>query len=394
MQRLRRKRKKWLFRTPRFFDFFRRNTQAVVFSGNRVTLFRHGADFFPALLRAIARATDFICLEFYIICDDSTGQAVADALIAAARRGVEVFVIYDYVGSFDTPAAYFRRLQKGGVYCTAFNPLFSRGVAWFDKRDHRKIAIIDGRCAFTGGMNIADSYAGCGELLQRWRDVGIMIEGEAVRELLRLFYETWQRERGFIPEGCAMQPVPEPPGDARVMVVSGGPHHERSFIRSAFRVAIAGASESITIATPYFIPGPIVIRSLLRAAARGVRVRLLLPYKNDVPLVRLVSRTYYAQLLKGGIEIFELSAGVLHAKVLLVDDCWAMVGSANLDQRSFHRNYELNVVVDSLDFGSQVAEMLGHDLRAARRVELDEHEKRGYLVRTLERLFTPVSWFL
>ncbi|UFS68851.1 phospholipase D-like domain-containing protein [Geomonas sp. RF6] len=394
MSTLRRKRKKWLFRTPRFFDFFRRNTEAVAFHGNKVTLFRHGSDFFPALLHAIGEAKNFICMEFYTICDDSTGTAVADALIAAVRRGVDVFLIYDHIGSFDTPASFFRRLQRGGVHCTAFNPLFSRGVAWFDKRNHRKVAIIDGTCAFTGGLNIADSYAGCGELLQRWRDVGIMIEGKAVRELLRLFCETWQHERGFVPEGCVGAPVVEPPGDARVMVISGGPHQKRSFIRSAFRVAIAGASESITLATPYFIPGPIVIRSLLRAAARGVRVRLLLPYKIDVPLVRLVSRTYYAQLLKGGIEIFELSAAVLHAKVLLIDDCWAMVGSANLDQRSFHRNYELNVVVDSLDFGSQVAEMLGNDLRTAKRIALHEHEKRGYLVRTLERLFTPVSWFL
>ncbi len=122
------------------------------------------------------------------------------------------------------------------------------------------------------------------------------------------------------------------------MIVNGGPHHTRSLIRSAFRMAIAGAAESVKIVNPYFVPGPRVVRSLLRAAARGVRVQLILPAKNDVPLVRLVSRSYYTPLLKGGIEIFEREGTVLHAKVMLIDESWAVIGSANLDQRSFHRN--------------------------------------------------------
>ena len=173
--------------------------------------------------------------------------------------------------------------------------------------------------------------------------------------------------------------------------VAGFAHCEASHLGA---LAIAGASESVTIASPYFIPGPRVIRSLLRAAGRGVRVRLLLPYKSDVPLVRLVSRTYYAQLLKNGVDIFEMDRAVLHAKVLLVDGNWTMVGSANMDLRSFHRNYELNVVVDSYDFGAQVEEMLEADLAEARPIVLHEHERRGWSVRVLERLFSPVAWFL
>lgn len=395
MSHVRRKRKRLLFQTAKFFDFFRRNTEAASFLGNRATLYRYGSEFFPPLLEAISQAQSSVCLEFYTVCDDDTGRIVGDALMAAARRGVRVFLLYDYIGSFDTPSAFFKRLAKGGVSCCAFNPPpFSRGLAWFDKRDHRKVAIIDGWCAFTGGLNIADVYSGYGSEPARWRDVGIRIEGAAVLELLRLFRETWKEERGVHPLGCDPCLSPEVEGDAKVMIINGGPHHKRSFIRSAFRVAIAGASESVTIANPYFIPGPRVIRSLLRAAGRGVQVRLLLPHKSDVPLVRLVSRTYYAQLLKNDIEIFELDSAVLHAKVLLIDENWAMVGSANMDQRSFHRNYELNVVVDSQDFGVQVTEMLDTDLLGARRIVLSEHERRGWSVRLLERLFSPVSWFL
>lgn len=395
MTKLRRKRKQLLFQTVRFFEFFKRNTEAVSSLGNRATLYRYGSDFFPALLEAIPLAKSSICLEFYTVCDDETGRSVADALLAAAARGVRVYLLYDYIGCFDTPTAFFRKLAKGGVRCASFNPPpFARGIAWFDKRDHRKVAIIDGICAFTGGINIANVYSGLGKIKTKWRDVGIKIEGEAVLELLRLFRETWKEESGTLPKGLDALASQEMAGDAKVMIINGGPHQKRSFIRSSFRVAIAGASESVTIASPYFIPGPRVLRSLLRAAGRGVQVRLLLPHKSDVPLVRLVSRSYYGQLLAGGIEIFELDSAVLHAKVLLIDESWAMVGSANMDQRSFHRNYELNVVVDSLEFGAQVADMLETDLRDARRIVLHDHQNRGWSVRFLERMFSPVSWFL
>lgn len=395
MTSMRRKRKQLLFRTTKFFDFFRRNTEAVSFLGNRATLYRYGSEFFPALLEAIPQAEASICMEFYAINDDQTGRAVADALIAAAARGVRIYLLYDYIGCFDTPTAFFKRLSKGGVCCRAFNPPpFRKGLAWFDKRDHRKIVVIDGWSVFTGGMNIADVYSGFGKKHTKWRDVGLRIEGEVGLELLRLFQETWTGECGTPPSGCSPAPPPQIVGDAKVSVINGGPHLKRSFIRSAFRLAIAGASESIIIASPYFIPGPRVIRSLLRAAGRGVRVRLLLPHKSDVPLVRLVSRTYYAQLLRNGVEIFEMDRAVLHAKVLLVDGSWTMVGSANMDLRSFHRNYELNVVVDSHDFGAQVDEMLETDLAGARPIVLHEHERRGWSVRVLERLFSPVAWFL
>ncbi|MCM0084443.1 phospholipase D-like domain-containing protein [Geomonas sp. Red32] len=394
MDTIRRKRKPFRFQTSRFFNLFRRNSEAVSFVGQSATLYRDGSEFFPALLQAIGEASHGICLEFYTICADHTGNQLADALIAAAKRGVHVYLLYDYIGCFDTPASFFRKLVKGGVHCTAFNPPPFRR-AWFDKRDHRKIVVIDGWCAFTGGINVADVYSGCGKKITKWRDAGVKIEGEAVAgELLRIFQETWHRERGSWAHLRDPDTPGEVRGDAKVMIINGGPHQKRSVIRSAFRVAIAGASESVIIASPYFIPGPRIIRSLLRAVGRGVRVRLLLPYQSDVPLVRLVSRTCYAQLLKSGIEIYELNSAVLHAKVLLVDDNLAMVGSANIDQRSFHRNYELNVVVDSLDFGQQVADMLETDMGMARRIVLKEHERRGWPIRILERVFSPISWFL
>lgn len=394
MSILRRKRKYRVFRTTKFSNFFRRNTEAVSFRGNRVELFRHGGEFFPAMLAAILGAQKHLCLEFYIIRDDCVGCAFAQALVSAAERGVEVLLIYDYIGCFDTPGSYFRRMEKGGVKCLPFNPPpFKRGIAWFDKRDHRKMVVVDGKSAFVGGINIGNEYVGHGESVERWRDLGVRIEGPAVAGLQRLFRESWQEEGNMpatFPDAAQIPCV----ADAEVRIVNGGPHHTRSFIRSAFRMAIAGASESVKVMNPYFVPGPRIVRSLLRAAGRGVRVQLLLPAKNDVPLVRLVSRSYYAPLLREGIEIYELEGTVLHAKVMLIDDCWAVIGSANLDHRSFHRNYEVNVIVDSHEFGFQVAEMFTEDLAASRRILLEEHERRGWFVRLLERLCSPISWFL
>ena len=396
MSLLRRKRKHRVLRTPRFFRRFRRNTEAAFSRGNRVELFRDGGDFFPAMLEALLEASRTIQLEFYIIRNDAIGNAFAETLLAAASRGVEVSLLYDYIGCFETPNAYFKRLEGGGVRCLPFNPPpFRRGLAWFDKRDHRKMALIDGRTVFAGGVNIANEYAGYGESPQRWRDVGVRIDGPAAVILAEIFRESWESEGGgFSDAGMEPAPTVEEAGSAEVLVVSGGPHQARSFIRSAFRMAMAGASESIRIVNPYFVPGPRVIRSLLRAAGRGVHVQMIFPARSDVPVVRLVSRSYYAPLLRAGVEIYEREGTVLHAKVMLIDDCWAVVGSANLDHRSFHRNFEVNVIVDSQDFGGQVAAMFADDLDRSRRIELAEHERRGLFVRFLERLFAPISWFL
>lgn len=396
MSLIRQKKKRDFPRTGRFLGRFRRNTAATVTQQNAVELYPNGGEFFPELFASLRAARRTICLEFYIVRDDNLGREFASLLIDAARRGVKVSLLYDYIGSFDTPAQFFRQLGDAGVACRAFNPPpFRRGLTWFDKRDHRKIAVIDGTTAFAGGINIGDEYAGFGESRNRWRDVGLRLRGPAAVALQKLFCESWHGEAGVTPPGCdAIASKAPKTGDATVHIVSGGPHHNRSYIHNAYRLAIGGASQSIIIANPYFLPGPRVIRSLLKAVRRGVRVHLILPAMSDVPLVSLLSRGTYSPLLKGGIEIYERQGTVLHAKVMLIDGCWSIIGSANLDHRSFHRNFEVNVIVDGKGFGNQVAEMLAGDLEMSRRVLLDEHERRGWFVRLLERLVQPISWFL
>jgi cardiolipin synthase len=390
---------KRLTRILALLERIRRSGHPVVYRRNQVVLFSNGKRFFRSLLAAIRSAEQFILLEYYLIRNDRTGSAVATELAEAVRRGVRVLLIYDYIGCVDTPSSYFRALGQQGVEAVPFNvPSFRRGIGWFDRRDHRKMTVIDGTLAFLGGFNIGDEYAGVMARPHRFRDVGFSVRGSAVRELIEIFGEAWQMVRGELPQ-LPPEVDGRPGGDlgrgeANVAIISGGPHQRNSYIRNAFLVNIASAAEELLIVSPYFVPGPRIIRSLLRASRRGVRVRLLLPARSDVPLILLVGRSSYGTLLRGGIEIHELEREILHAKVMLVDGESTVIGSANLDQRSFHRNFEINGVIDSSSFGGQIRSMLEKDFRASTRVTLEGHEKRGLLTRALEKLVNLFSWFL
>lgn len=367
--------------------------EIVRLHNNKVFLLPHGGDFFPALFQALTSATTTICAEFYMIKADGTGQAFARTLREAVARGVEVALIYDAIGCFDTPSSYFQQLQTAGVRCLPFNkPAFSR-LHWLDMRDHRKMVIIDGTTAFLGGLNVGDEYSGYGESFERWRDVGIRLDGPAATELQRLFRQTWKEEEGSaLPEGLG--PPLMPAGDADVVIVNGSPRHTRSVIRNSFRLTMAGAVHDIRIITPYFVPGPRVVRSLLRAVKRGATVRIILPFINDVPLVQMMSRAYLKPLLEAGVTIFERQGTILHAKVMLIDDRWVTLGSANLDFRSFHRNYEINVIIDSQTFGTQIKALFNEELQRSRQFTLSDYRRGSWLQRFFEWLLTPLGRFL
>jgi cardiolipin synthase len=386
-------------RMMRLLRRFRTEAFPVTHRHNRVEFFPGGAAMFGELYASLRSARRYILVEYYIIRSDRTGDAFAAELADAVRRGVRVLMIYDYIGCIDTPASFFDRLAQQGIELIPFNvPSLRRGLHWFDRRSHRKMTIIDGARAFLGGFNIGDEYSGLAEELRRFHDVGFSIAGSAVSELARLFSETWLMEGGEALQLPLIDGETDvdtwESGRGNVAIVSGGPHQTRSAIRGAFLVSIASAAEEIVIVTPYFVPGPRMMRSLLRAARRGVRVRLLLPARSDVPLVQLLGRSYYGPLLKNGIEISELGREILHAKVMLIDGERTVVGSANLDQRSFHRNFEINLIIDDAAFSGQVETMLRNDFADSRRISIDDHERRGMLVRFLERVINPFGWFL
>ncbi len=386
--RLQRLRDSWLLRR-----FNWRGTATFV-AGNRATLLPHGGDFFPSLLAAMARAQRQITLEYYIIRGDALGIRFAEAALDAVKRGVAVYLIYDYVGCFDTPAAYFQRLEQGGVRLICFNrPRFGRVFGWIDKRNHRKIAIVDAQLAFLGGLNIGDEYSGYGESPDRWRDCGMHLNGPVVQELQSLFWESWRDEGGEVP-AAALQSLPDAAGGDGVLVVSGGPNHRRSLIKRSYQLAITHAERRLAIVTPYFLPGPRLVRMMLKATRRGVKVTLLLPGESDVPLLKIVSHPYLNLLLKAGVEVYERGGTVLHAKLMQVDDLWTLIGSANFDQRSFYRNYETNLIVESREFSREVEQMLKEDLARSMRLTVDRHRQRRWYESLLEWLLSPLKRFL
>ncbi len=390
-------------RFARIFRHLHRQTPENLpetYHADQLTFISEGHKFFSLLFDTIAASRQYICIEYYKISADKTGLRLAEMILDARKRGVDVYLIYDYFGSLDTPDSYFKKLKQNGVNVLVFNPpSFRRGINWFDLRDHRKLTIIDGKTAFLGGRNIGDDYAGTPETLPLFHDVGFSISGAAVERLTELFSEVWLMEKGekpyfkpFTPNQEDSCPVDKP--ESVISLVSGGPHHKRSRIRSAFRVAMATASTELLIANPYFLPGPLILRSLLRSARRGVTVRLLLPARSDVPLVRLLSRSTFDQLLKAGIQIYEMQNQILHAKLMVIDGVRTVIGSANMDYRSFNRNYEINAHIRSVSFGEQVHRHIEKAFSEAHEVKLADHIRRGVIAKLLERLLRPLRWFL
>ncbi|MBM9613698.1 cardiolipin synthase B [Desulfobulbus rhabdoformis] len=380
-------------RLTRLLKRILRRGELVYFPGNRVDLLPHGGNFFPALLAAIEMARTCICIEFYSIKADTTGMLLATALKKACRRGVGIVLIYDALGSFETPDAYWNDLREHGVECLPFNPPSLTRLRLLDIRDHRKLVVIDGQTAFVGGLNVGDEYSGFGENYTRWRDVGMRLDGPAAQELQRVFEGTWKRLDGSF-RNFPQQSEGEPQGEADVVIVNGRPHMNRPRIRNAFRLAMSGAEAKIQIMTPYFVPGPRVVRSLLRAVRRGVRVQIILPSISDVPVVKIVGRAYLKPLFAAGVQIYERQGTILHAKVMAVDTSWVTLGSANLDARSFHRNFEINVIVASQPFGQQVDTLFHEELEKSQRIDPLVYERRGWFERFCEWLLSPLGRYL
>jgi cardiolipin synthase len=361
-------------------SYLERPTEAI--AGNRVELLIGGDQAYPRMLEAIAGARRLAWLEVYQFWDDAVGRLFARALLERAAQGVDARVLVDAWGAAFTAGSLLDELRAGGVkVCTAFdlNPL-QRAYRWL-RRDHRKLLVVDGALAFTGGMNIGLPYAGRSHGGQGWEDLQLEVEGPAVTVLARLFEKVWRRSRGA--------PIDHAPhgrwrGSEVVRVLANHVAHSRKEIRHAYLAAFRRARRRIVVANAYFLPGPRMLRALLAASRRGVEVTVVLPGANDVPGFQLASRARYGRLLAAGARIFELEGAMLHAKAAVVDGLWTTVGSCNLDAWSMRRNLELNVAV----LGSTLAGRVEGHLRAllprCREVTLAEWRRTRWPVRLLQ----------
>lgn len=365
-------------------------TGAPLIAGNKVSLLFDGPATMREMIAAVRAATSTINLETYIFDQDPVGLRFADLLIEKRRQGLVVNVMYDSVGTLGTPQAFFDRMKAAGINLLQFNPVnpAQRPGKWeLNNRDHRKLMVVDGTIAFTGGINISSTYAnssffrsrqrpsGAGNAKVGWRDTHIKIEGPAVATLQWAFINNWVRQEGGELPRANYFPAPVAAGGKIVRVLATEPDHDSSIYKSLL-IAINEAKQSIHITAGYFVPDDQVVDALQAAARRGVDVKLILPGVSDHSLVFHAGRAHYEDLLEAGVKIYELQVAVLHAKTAVIDAAWSTIGSANIDLRSFIHNYELNVVVMDPAFGRDMESAFGEDLRDSKEVTREQWSRR------------------
>jgi cardiolipin synthase len=372
-------------------------------SGNMVTLLIDGEATLSAMLKAIREAKDHINLETYIFHDDEVGHQFAELLLKKRSEGVTVNLIYDAMGCRRTAKSFFERLRRGGVKTLEFNPIspfrLLGGKSVFH-RAHRKLLIVDGVVAFTGGINIGRAYLKSRRLGDRvsppeafWRDTDVMVEGPAVAEFQKLFFATWERQDGPAVSEAGYFPDTGQKGGHPVQVVGStrGCMNRATYLM--YVAAIAHARKSAHIIQSYFAPDRQVLEALTDAARRGVDVLIILPGSTDHAVVRQAGRWRYGQLLRSGVKVYERQGAILHAKTAVIDGVWSTVGTTNLEMWSLGRNDEINAVVLGPEFGALMEESFSDDLAQSRQVLPQEWGERPLLERA-EQFFSGLldSW--
>jgi cardiolipin synthase A/B len=363
--------------------------------GNDAILLYDGPITYKEMFDAIEKARDHVNLEFYIIEDDDTGQRLSELLIRKRAQGVAINVIYDAVGSLDTPREYFERLREAGIKVLEFNPVnpLTAKRGWrLNHRDHRKMVVVDGSVAFTGGINISGVYStasaagsvGGKDKEKGWRDTNVRIRGPVVADMQRLFLETWKKQGGEALESRNWFPQLKTPGKQPVRVIASSPDDSVPAIFVTFVSALRHAARYAHLTMAYFAPDPQMLEALKDAAARGVDVKLILPSYTDFWGIFHAGRSHYSDLLAAGVEIYERQNALLHAKTAVIDGVWSTIGSSNIDWRSFLHNDELNVVILGSDFGAQMEAAFTRDLNNSKRITLEEWERRPLKFRFME----------
>ncbi len=372
----------------------RRGGQMPATGGNRVDIYDEADVTYLALETALRAAERHIHLEYYIWQADVTGEHFRDLLIERAKAGVKIRLLLDAVGCFLLPRRFYQPLLDAGIPVVFDLPLWPFRKRWsWHLRNHRKIAVIDGRIGFTGSQNIGDEYRGRLQRLSPWYDSHMRVEGPAALLLQQTFAEDWFVATREALTGDEYFPQPAPAGDTIVQILPTGPEADVSALSQVMFAAVATARASIRIATPYFVPDAALREALIHAAYRGLQVKLVLPTRSDAQMVLWAARSYYAELLEAGVEIFEFDNGMLHSKILTVDDRFCMLGSANMDVRSFRLNYEITALIYDEPVARAQARQIDAHCAASRRIQArDVHNRslRRQLIEGVARLFGPL----
>jgi len=379
--------------------------------GNKLTLLQNGPQTYQNMFAAIRSARDNINLETYIFDDDEIGKQFSDVLLERQAAGVQVNIIYDSIGALNTPKEFFDRLRVAGVRVLEFNPIDptkGNDKEWkLNNRDHRRQLIVDGRIAFTGGINISNTYSSApgssrpfkshnqqNDKNAGWRDTHIRVEGPVVAEFQKLFLQTWARQKADPLAARNYFPPLQREGDEIVRVISNVPENPQSLIYLTLTSAIDNAQHNVSLTIAYFAPDEQLLTALANAVRRGVDVKLLLPSHTDSSPIFYLGRSNYTELLENGVRIYERRGAIMHAKTATIDGVWSTVGSSNLDWRSFLHNDEINAVVLGHNLAKEMDAMFAGDLKEADEITLEKWQHRSLLLRAKERLARIAAYWM
>ena len=374
--------------SERFLKTLEALTDAQVNHCTSVTVLTNGDQFYEAELAAIAGAKRSINLEAYIFQKGGIARRFLDALTERARAGVKVNLVLDALGSFGATRSYCKPLIEAGGRVEFYHNFSWRSLAQVNNRTHRELLIVDGAVGFIGGAGVADHwFTGKGKN-PRWRDTMLRVEGDVVCNLQATFAENWLESCGEVIFGEEYFPFCEEAGRSEAMIINSAPSVGGSTrARLLFQAMISAAQKLICINSPYFLPDASMLKELIRAVQRGVKVRIIVPgKKSDHMLTRSSSNSFYSKLLGAGAEIYEYQPSMIHAKILIVDTLWSVVGSTNFDNRSFGLNDEVNMAVRDPDVSIRLEEDFAADLAASRRITLEAWKNRPVLERAFEEL--------
>ncbi|HOY32116.1 MAG TPA: cardiolipin synthase [Bacteroidales bacterium] len=374
------------------------DNQSPLTNGNSVKLLINGEEKFPEIIKALDAARNHIHMEYFIYEDDKIGNIIKEILIKKAGEGVMVRLIYDDYGSRSIRKELVNELRSGGVEAYPFNsislPFFANRVNY---RNHRKIIIIDGQTGFTGGINISDRYINEDRNNNKlfWRDTHLRIDGPGVFILQHIFLCDWNfcSKQKIEAEKIYFNPVPSSGHNVRVQIAASGPDSPNSTIKLSLLKAFTMSKKEILVTTPYFIPSGSIMDVLKIAALGGVSVKMLLPGISDSKMVNTAAHSYYGELMRAGVEIYLYHKGFIHAKTVVIDNLFAIIGTANLNHRSFNFDFEVNAHIYNADFSEKVREVFYADIRDAKRLCYETWKTRPVYVKAAERvarLFSPV----
>ncbi len=357
--------------------------------------FSSGEDAFESIFEAFEKAQEFIFIEFFIMSEGQLMERALKILAEKAANGVEVRVLYDGTTSYRLPAGFDKYLESLGIRVQIFSPVIPLLSTYQNNRDHRKIIVIDGKVAFTGGINLADEYVNIKELFGHWKDAAIRVEGEAVNSFTMLFLQMWNMQRKDDEDVLVYLRRYEalPKSDSFIIPYADAPYDGESMAENIYLHILYQAQKYVHIISPYFIPSHDVLTAITFAAKRGVDVKLILPSIPDKKIPFFVARGYYPQLIRAGVKIYEYTPGFPHSKVFVSDDKVSTVGSVNLDYRSLYLHYEVGALVYEKDMALKVEADILATLRESQRIYLDDYRSFSLfsrLIGKVMRIFGPL----